>query len=90
MKIRNIIYSLFIILIFSLIMVYAGVQTLYAAEEVEEDHSSVDSKFYLGPGDLLEILVWNDESLSKQVVVRPDGKISFCSSTWITTRSNRL
>jgi polysaccharide biosynthesis/export protein len=33
--------------------------------------------FYLGPGDLLEISVWKDEALSRQVVVRPDGKISF-------------
>jgi len=36
-----------------------------------------NSKFYLGPEDLLEISVWNDETLNKQVIVRPDGKISF-------------
>lgn len=35
------------------------------------------SEFYLGPGDVLEISVWKDEALSRQVVVRPDGKISF-------------
>ncbi len=33
--------------------------------------------FNLGPGDRLEISVWKDEALSRQVVVRPDGKISF-------------
>jgi polysaccharide export outer membrane protein len=33
--------------------------------------------FYLGPGDMLEVSVWKDEALSRQVVVRPDGKISF-------------
>ena len=33
--------------------------------------------FLLGPEDVLEISVWKDETLTKQVVVRPDGKISF-------------
>lgn len=34
-------------------------------------------KFPLGCGDTLEITVWGDESLSRKVLVRPDGKISF-------------
>lgn len=33
--------------------------------------------YILGPEDILEISVWKDESLTKQVIVRPDGKISF-------------
>ncbi len=33
--------------------------------------------FLLGPEDVLEISVWKDETLTKQVVIRPDGKISF-------------
>ena len=33
--------------------------------------------FYIGPGDLLEISVWKDESLSREVIVPPDGIISF-------------
>lgn len=36
-----------------------------------------DSFYSVGPGDLLEISVWKDEALSKQVVVLPDGSISF-------------
>lgn len=31
----------------------------------------------LGPEDVLEISVWRDEALTKQVIVRPDGFISF-------------
>jgi polysaccharide export outer membrane protein len=34
-------------------------------------------EYVLGPEDTLEISVWKDETLTKQVVVRPDGKISF-------------
>lgn len=36
-----------------------------------------ESKYNFGPGDTLEISVWKDESLSRQLIVPPDGVISF-------------
>jgi polysaccharide export outer membrane protein len=33
--------------------------------------------YAVGPGDILEISVWKDEALSRQVVVLPDGTINF-------------
>lgn len=33
--------------------------------------------YLLGPEDLLSISVWKDESLTREVLVRPDGMISF-------------
>jgi len=33
--------------------------------------------YLLGPGDLIDIAVWKDETLTKSVIVLPDGKISF-------------
>jgi polysaccharide export outer membrane protein len=33
--------------------------------------------YLLGPGDIIDIAVWKDETLTKSVVVLPDGKISF-------------
>lgn len=33
--------------------------------------------YVLGPGDVLEISVWKEEGLQKEVLVRPDGGISF-------------
>ncbi len=33
--------------------------------------------FILGPGDVLEVSVWKDEDLTKQVIVQPDGYLSF-------------
>jgi polysaccharide export outer membrane protein len=41
------------------------------------EESAKQAEFYLGPGDVLEVSVWKDEALSRQVVVRPDGNISF-------------
>jgi polysaccharide export outer membrane protein len=36
-----------------------------------------DVDYFLSPEDILEISVWKEESLTKQVVVRPDGAFSF-------------
>jgi polysaccharide export outer membrane protein len=33
--------------------------------------------YQLQPGDILEILVWKEEDLTKEVLIRPDGGISF-------------
>ena len=33
--------------------------------------------YVIGPGDILDISVWKNEDLSKQVVVLPDGRIYF-------------
>lgn len=36
-----------------------------------------ESTYCIGPGDILEISVWKDESLTREIVVPPDGVISF-------------
>lgn len=33
--------------------------------------------YIIGPGDVLDISVWKDETLTRSVIVLPDGKISF-------------
>ncbi|MFH1984406.1 MAG: polysaccharide biosynthesis/export family protein [Pseudomonadota bacterium] len=37
----------------------------------------VDENYTVGPGDLLEISLWKDESLSRVVTVLPDGTVGF-------------
>ena len=36
----------------------------------------VSEDYVIGQGDVLEVFVWRNEELSRQVTVRPDGKIS--------------
>jgi polysaccharide biosynthesis/export protein len=38
---------------------------------------AAENRYHIGPGDVLEISVWKDEGLSREVVVPPDGFISF-------------
>jgi polysaccharide biosynthesis/export protein len=39
--------------------------------------SAADEEYIIGSGDLLDIALWRDDALARQVVVLPDGKISF-------------
>ena len=39
-------------------------------------HSETDT-YVIGPGDLLSISVWKEEGLQKEVLVKPDGYITF-------------
>lgn len=39
--------------------------------------SVADESYRLGPEDMVKIAVWKDEHLTQEVVVRPDGMISF-------------
>ena len=48
----------------------------HAAEKFEKDSLVVTSEYYIGPEDVLEIIVWRNQDLSKVVTVRPDGRIS--------------
>ncbi len=38
---------------------------------------AVNSDYQLEPGDVLSVSVWKEEGLQQEVLVRPDGKVSF-------------
>ena len=48
----------------------------HPSEKFEKDSLVVTSEYYIGPEDVLEIIVWRNQDLSKVVTVRPDGRIS--------------
>ena len=47
------------------------------AEEKTSPPEVVPPVYQIGPGDVLEISVWKEEGLEKQIAVRPDGGITF-------------
>jgi len=42
-----------------------------------QDGTAADAGYVIGQGDVLHISVWKDESLTREVVVLPDGTITF-------------
>jgi polysaccharide export outer membrane protein len=55
-----------------------GAQALAAAlPSGSEPLPVVEGSYLLGPEDMVKISVWKDEHLTQEVVVRPDGMISF-------------
>ena len=52
---------------FALLTLLFFCQTVSAAEKI----------YHIGPGDVIEISVWKDPDLSRNIVVPPDGVISF-------------
>jgi polysaccharide biosynthesis/export protein len=48
-----------------------------AASPAGEPTVDFGPDYIIGPGDQIDIAVWKDETLTKTVVVLPDGKISF-------------
>ena len=54
----------------------APVEKAPAEHESEKSSLTVTTDYILGPEDVLEIIVWKNADLSKQVQVRPDGRIS--------------
>ncbi len=59
--------------------VNAGTTVTAASQAVEKaDKASliVTQEYWIGPEDVLDITVWRNADLSKQVLVRPDGRVS--------------
>ncbi len=52
---------------------FAGILFLLIASVA----SAQESSYKINPGDVLEISVWKEEGLEREVLVLPDGKISF-------------
>jgi polysaccharide biosynthesis/export protein len=43
----------------------------------QNNTADVDGSYVIGPGDVLSISVWKEEGMQQEVLVRPDGGITF-------------
>lgn len=57
-------------------LIIAGLMPIKAESGSDETVAPI-SAYLLGPEDVLQISVWRDDSLTREVSVRPDGMISF-------------
>lgn len=48
-----------------------------SASFASEPINNAEPSYLLGPEDILKVAVWKDEQLTQELVVRPDGMISF-------------
>lgn len=55
----------------------AALAVLIAAPLPAQPDTEADLPYLLQPGDVLRISVWKEEDLQGEVIVRPDGRISF-------------
>ena len=61
----------YLLLTVALLLVQFTLTTLAA------ENTASENLYKIQPGDILEISVWKEETLLKQVLVRPDGGLSF-------------
>ena len=47
------------------------------AQDNNDTPDSVDRSYVIGPGDILKISVWKEEGMELEVLVLPDGEITF-------------
>ena len=59
-----------------LVTVQVGVGGCLQQDLQYRETSAPPTEFLIGPEDVLVITVWRNQELSKEVIVRPDGKIS--------------
>ena len=62
------------LLIITLFLSFVSLQA-FAADT--QQNTKTQSDYIIGPGDVLMVSIWKDESLTQEVVVLPDGTIAF-------------
>ena len=63
-------------LLLILMVAQAALVGCFAADVQYRGMSVPPTEFLIGPEDVLVVTVWRNQELSKEVIVRPDGKIS--------------
>ena len=51
--------------------------TVAGEEAVTQTNATIPMSYYLSPGDIIEVFVWQNPDLTKEVIVGPDGMISY-------------
>jgi polysaccharide export outer membrane protein len=69
MSFKSIVYKVFLHIFLVFYIASSTAETMGTDEEV--------TSYLIGPGDVLSISVWKEEGMQLEVLVRPDGEITF-------------
>lgn len=69
---KNDVYSRYLAAFTAALLCLFALPSSYA-----EDSAEVVAPYLLQPGDVMQVSVWKEDGLDKQLVIRPDGRISF-------------
>ena len=61
----------------TLLLIIAAIGLFGAGHTAAQDRGNTRPPYTINPGDLLEISIWNEPEMQRQVLVRPDGAFSF-------------
>ena len=61
----------------AIVLLFTAVTFMNMAPAVAQEDEKPREPYTINPGDLLEISVWKEPDLQRQVLVRPDGAFSF-------------
>jgi len=64
-------FKVMVVVLFTTFLISCGHPQLNSEAQLSSDYT-----YIIGPGDMLDIFVWDNPDVSKSIVVRPDGKIS--------------
>lgn len=59
------------------VMMAGGFCLLGSSVSMAAETAAAEPNYLLGPEDVLKVAVWKDEHLTQEIVVRPDGMITF-------------
>ena len=63
--------------ILSFFLMFSAVSAIAEAVAAVAETESSPATYQIGPGDVLSISVWKEEGMQLEVLVRPDGEITF-------------
>ncbi len=67
----------FLVIIASFLITAPAANAAQAGQKKGDSESRPEPLYVIQPNDLLEIFVWKEPELTRKVLVRPDGRISF-------------
>ena len=63
--------------ILSFFLMLSAVSAIAETDAAAAKQVPVSASYHIGPGDVLSISVWKEEGMQLEVLVRPDGEITF-------------